>query len=776
MEITGQYLEMRGRNLHIAAIRDITQRVRVEEALRQSEERFRQLAENIQEVFWLKRVDTNEIMYVSPAYKQVWGRTAESLYADPTSWSDAICPEDRDRVVRAVSDRLGEDAYDEEYRIVRPDGTERWIRDRGFPIRDEHGVVQRIAGIAEDITQRKHAEETARRLAAIVESSGDAIIGEDLDGIVTTWNQGAEKLYGYEASEAIGRRLTALIEGQGEKEIEALNEHIRRGKPVRRLETVQQRKDGSAVDVSLTISPIRSPAGETVGASIIARDITPRRQAERALRTSEEKYRLLFDSARDHIFVHELNPDGSPGRFIEVNKAACERLGYSRDELLGMTPADIDGPSRNEDRERALHQLHANGYAVFEMSHVAKDGTEIPLELSSHTFLLGGRPTVLTIARDISERKEAEEALRRSELFSSMLLRESPNPIVAIGLDGAVRYVNPALERLTGFRAEELVGQKPPYPWWPPELEGKMHRDFNRALRQGTRAFEERFQTKDGKPIWVEVTSLPVSEADGRGFYLASWVDITEKRLGEERLQQLRADLAHAYRVGLMGQMASQIAHEMNQPLMAISAYTEACKRLVRLRDLESLEATLDKTAQQGQRAAQIVRRIRQFVRKREPDVSRLQINDAIREAVALAEPEARRNRIDIVLELDDALSPVLADPVQVQQVVLNLVRNSIEAIDESANGARKVTVRSRSTDSRGVLISVEDTGAGLAEDSSERIFDTYYTTKQSGMGMGLSICRSIAEAHGGRIWAVANPEGGATFHLLLPEAAGDQS
>ena len=282
------------------------ERNQLKETLRQSEERFLQLAENITEVFWMSSTDEGGILYISPVYEKVWGRSHKSLYEQPTTWVEAIHPEDRDRIERAIMThqllwiQQGLGTYDEEYRIIRPDGSIRWIRDRAFPVKDASGQVYRIAGIAEDITERKQAEETRLHLSSIVESSEDAIISSTPDGIIQSWNRGAERIFGYSAQEVIGRPISILIPPDRIEEAAAILKRINQGEHIDPYETVRIRKDGQRLDVSVTISPIKDHRDRIMGASKISRDITQQKQAEREreeLLTREQKTRLEAQEA-----------------------------------------------------------------------------------------------------------------------------------------------------------------------------------------------------------------------------------------------------------------------------------------------------------------------------------------------------------------------------------------------------------------------------------------------------------------------------------------------
>jgi hypothetical protein len=241
--------------------------------------------------------DKNQMLYISPAYEAIWGRSCESLYASPRNWIDAIYSDDHERVLQAALTKQLSGRYDEIYRIVRPDGAVRWIHDRAFPVRNEGGKVSRVVGIAVDITERNQIEGRLRELAAIVENFDDAIISATLAGMIVSWNEAAGRIYGYTAQEAIGCSASILFPPGREHELAEILERNRRGEWTKNLETTRRRKDGTLIDVLLTVSPIRYLTDQVTGASVIARDISLRKRLEQKLLEigADERRRLGHD-------------------------------------------------------------------------------------------------------------------------------------------------------------------------------------------------------------------------------------------------------------------------------------------------------------------------------------------------------------------------------------------------------------------------------------------------------------------------------------------------
>ncbi|NYB53092.1 MAG: PAS domain S-box protein [Methanobacteriaceae archaeon] len=275
-------------------------------------------------------------------------------------------------------------------------------------------------------TRKKYSDvlKELNYLKSIFEYTEDAIMGMGLDGTILTWNPGAEKIFGYTASEAVGNSVAMLIPPYNTDEISLILAWIKSGERVSHYETMRRCKDGSMVNISLSVSPIKDAAGQIIGASSIARDISAQKKMELKLEESEEKFREVFHNANDAIFLHTINNDGTPGNFTEVNDVACQRLGYNRDELLSMSPSDIHSLETRQKLSQLMEKILSRNTATFEAVQVTRDGKQIPVEISSHLFNLRGDNMVLSIARDITRRKEAEAQLRQSLEEKELLLKE----------------------------------------------------------------------------------------------------------------------------------------------------------------------------------------------------------------------------------------------------------------------------------------------------------------------------------------------------------------
>ncbi|UCG87906.1 MAG: PAS domain-containing protein, partial [Gemmatimonadota bacterium] len=275
-----------------------------------------------------------------------------------------------------------------------------------------------------------------------------------------------------------------------------------------------------------------------------------------------------------------------------------------------------------------------------------------------------------------------------------------------------------------------------------------------------------------GDELQLEIVAAPIFDENGEVVQvIEACRNVTARVRAEELARQRQAELAHVARLGTMGEMAAGLAHELNQPLAAIVNYVQAC--LERMKGLggeyDELRDDMEQAAAQAERAGEIIEHVRNFVRKGEPERTVVDFNKLVEEAVDLLRSEMREHAIQLRLELDDSLPAVMAEAIQLEQVIVNLMRNSLEAMSENGGGVRQLTIQTSRTAGGPAEFAIRDTGPGLRAEAVECIFDTFFTTKADGMGMGLPISRSIIEAHGGRLWAVPNPDRGVTFRFTVP-------
>ena len=383
----------------------------------------------------------------------------------------------------------------------------------------------------------------------------------------------------------------------------------------------------------------------------------------------------------------------------------------------------------------------------------------------------------LWIVRDLmKKRAQAEEALRAEHALRSAMEDSLTVGMRARDLTGKIIYVNPAFCRMTGYSSEELVDRGPPMPYWVPEqLEETMA--VHQAVLDGNAppdGFEITFRRKDGERFQALIYEAPLIDGNGRQTgWMASVLDVTERRRAEELARQHQEQLQFTSRLVTMGEMASTLAHELNQPLAAIASYNTGCLNLLAADDFDAREIrqALEKLGVQAQRAGRIIRRVHDFVRKSEPRRAPCALGEIIEDCVGFVESEARKRHVQIDTAMP-LLPPVLADRLMLEQVLLNLMRNGMEAMSSTPAGQRVLRIAAEIVDGE-VVVTIADQGCGISPEAREKLFSAFFTTKAEGMGVGLSICRSIIEFHRGRLWCEDNARSltgsGTMFIFTLP-------
>ncbi len=389
---------------------------------------------------------------------------------------------------------------------------------------------------------------------------------------------------------------------------------------------------------------------------------------------------------------------------------------------------------------------------------------------------LGLLLSLMTLWRHISRTLAAEAALRQQMAFRTAMENSLLTGLRARDLEGRVTYVNKAFCQMVGLSAEELVGKKPPMPYWAPEAMKDYEERFAGVLAGTiTPQFETVFQRSDGVRVPVLVFEAPLVDSRGRQTgWMSSILDITDRKRAEELNRQQQEKLEASARLATMGEISSMLAHELNQPLAAISSYTAGALNVLERADSgvpvepTLLRRALEQARQQAQRAGQIIKSVHEFVKKSEPRREEVAIGSVVDGVRALIDLQARKAYVSLQFDLPPTLPTVLADRVMLEQVLLNLTRNGIEAMVD-VPPARRLLRIAAAADAAQVSVSVIDNGHGIAPDVAERLFSPFFSTKAEGMGMGLSICRTAIEFHGGTLTHAPNPNGGTVFTFSLP-------
>jgi PAS domain S-box-containing protein len=480
-----------------------------------------------------------------------------------------------------------------------------------------------------------------------------------------------------------------------------------------------------------------------------------------ALRDSEERWRAVFEHNPTMYFMLD-----AAGTILSVNPHGASQLGYPVNELVGRSVLDVfheaDRPAVQRDAALCLER-HGQSMS-WEARKRRKDGTILWVRETARGMLMKQQPVLLIVCEDITDRK-------RAEYLAEQVFETIPDSVSIIGRDYRYRRVNPAHERFWRVPAQEIIGMHAGEVVGREAFERLARPNLDRCFAGEEVSFTEWIETPSGRRCW-SATYSPLQLETGRvESALVMGRDLTDHMLASERLRDAQAELAHANRVATIGQLTASIAHEVNQPVGALVTNAQAALRLLRAEppDLDPTLLALDDIIKDGRRVSEVIDRIRALVKKKPTQIDVLDINDVVRETVALTRGELLRNGISMETELASGLSPIRGDRVQLQQVIMNLVRNAVEAMSNVEKGTRELHISTGKDREDIILLTVRDSGPLLKSECLDRFFEPFYSTKASGMGIGLSICRSIVEAHGGRMKATANAPRGAALHITLP-------
>jgi PAS domain S-box-containing protein len=739
---------------------DITERKRAEEARRYSEEQYRTVVETATDAV-VSIDEDSKILFVNPATTTIFGYDTPELIGRPLMM---LMPESLRKLHEAGFRRYlgtGERHLNwqgAELTALRKNGQE-------FPVEVSFGEMisnghKVFTGFIRDISEKKRAEDESRKqkevFQKIFENIPVLIAFRWKDRELQLVNPEWERTTGWKLEEIREQNLDIFAEFFPDPHYRQVIRDLIAASTGQWNDIQLTARDGRVIDLASTF--VHLSDGSTL---FIGRDVTERKRAEQSLLL----FRMLIDQSNDAIEV--IDPETL--RFIDINGRACLDLGYSREELLSLSVYDVDPFIDELMLPRVAGKLENSGSAVFESFHRRKDGSTFPVEVSIKQVRLD-RVYRVSVVRDITERKRAEAELRESEARFRLVADSAPVMIWMSGTDRLCTYFNKPWLDFTGRSIDRELGNG-----WAERVDPE---DLQRCLDTYIRAFdrreafrmEYRLRRHDGEFRWVLDIGAPRFNPDGSfAGYIGSCIDVTEQRRSDEQLRQVQENLARVTRVVAMGELAAAIAHEVNQPLTAIVTNANFCLRRLdgATSKPDELRAAITAIASDGTRASGVISRIRSLLKKGAPDRAELDINEIIQDVSTLLRHEFTRSRVSLRTELASDLPRVPGDPVQLQQVLINLIMNAIEATSSSTNGRRTILIRSAKNPD-GVLVQVQDSGPGIAPELADRIFEPFFTTKAEGIGMGLSISHSIVESHGGHLGIVPSPTG-ALFEFTLP-------
>jgi PAS domain S-box-containing protein len=789
------------------ALREAQERIalqRSEAAIRASEKSLRLIVDRIPGLVSTMTAAGN-VEHVNQRILDYTGKTIEELQ----DWRALIHPDDfasvMTRWLRSIATGR---PYEVEHRILGADGVYRWFYVHGLPMLDADGHIVRWYTLITDIDQRKKAEEKLQRSEAFLAEAQSISHTGSFGWRVSTgeiiWSEETFRIFQYDLT--IAPTVEHILQRVHPEDAALVTQTVERASRDGMDFEHEYRlvmPDRSIRHVHVVARAVRDEAGriEFVGAVM---DVTGQKQDELLLAGEKRLLEMIARGTPRTVIldalcrlVEELSGGTLSSILLLDSNAGCLRHGAAP----SLPPAYIEaidglaiGPKagscgtaayRGEPvvvSDIAADPLWAD-YCDLALAHGLRACWSTPIR-SSEGKVLGtfaiyyrepraGTPYERNIVERVThlasiavEREQAEEA----QLRLMAIAASSDDAIISKTLGGIITSWNAGAQRIFGYTAEEAVG-RPIKMLIPPDREDEESQIIDR-LRRGESV--EHFETvrilKDGRQIHVSLAISPIKNSAGQIIGAAKIArDITEQKRAEEALRQSQAELAHVSRVTTMGELTVSLAHEVNQPIAAALTNAKTCMRWL-ARDSPNIDEAREaamRIVEDGTRASDIISRVRLLFEKGRPERTSVDVNELIREMIVLLRSEALRDAIAIRTELAADCPSVMSDRVQLQQVLMNLIVNGIDAM-KHVQGARELVIASQCTGPDQVRVSVSDTGVGLPP-QTDQIFKPFFTTKPHGTGMGLSISRSIVESHGGRLWATENPSRGATFHVALP-------
>jgi PAS domain S-box-containing protein len=595
-------------------------------------------------------------------------------------------------------------------------------------------------------------------------------------------NQRLTEICGISADDHIGRSVRESVPAVADQVETIVRTILRTGEPITGVEVNGQRPDGSnAHRFWITYwHPLKNKDGSIAGINVAAEEITERKRAQADLAASEMRFRELADNISQ--FAWTADP---AGRRTWFNKRWHDYAGTTLEEMRGWGWQKLHHPDDADhvlERMRAAYESGAPWEDTFRLKR--RDG-QFRWFLTRAVPIRGEGGEIIRwfgTNTDVTEQVELEKALRglnqnleqrvaaeareRSRIWSV-----SQDLLAVSDAEGRIISVNPAWTEALGWSEGELVGKPGLWLVHPDDVQKSDNERISLVGCRKTQHFENRVRDKHGKYHLVSWRAVP-----DQGSIYAVGRDVTEIRRAEEQLRASRRELARVSRQTLMAAMTASIAHELNQPLSAIVSNAKAgLQWLARSQpNIEEVEAVLNGIVNDGHRASEVIASIRAMFRKDQRKRAPVNVNALIGEVLALLRGELESHRVLVWTDLLDGLPEVMAEPVPLQQVLLNLIMNAVDAMNSVSDRERRLTIRSELLASSDVRVAVEDSGTGIDQSHTDRIFEAFFTTKPHGMGMGLSICRSIVEAHGGSLWAAPASPHGTVLYAQLPRNGGD--
>ena len=766
---------------------DIDDQKRAEEALRESEA-FLLDAQQLSHTGSWKHDFVSGIVSGTPEIDRIFEITPQDNRASVDFFFDRIHPDDRagEALVyeRALSDKLD---FESDYRIVLPDGSIKDIHNTGRPKLNKAGEVVGFLGTAIDLTEQHKIladlgtalAEIKRSEAALRESEDHLrLIVDTIPGLVCTlkanWevervNQPTRDYFGMSLEDLKDWAFIGLVHPDDlDRVIARCRLSTETGEPYE-IEHRCRRSDGVFRWFQVRAMPFRDELGQIVRWYLLLTDIEDRKRAEEAVLASEENLRLIINTMP--VLAWSGRPDGGVDFFNQ------RWLDYT-----GLTSTE----ARDWGWAQSFHPDDMGRVTVYWQSMMSTgESGEIEARLRRHDgsyrwFFIRADPLrddSGAIIRwygtntDIEDRKRTEEELRRKEAFLTKAQRLSATGSFSWSLDTDEITFSEETYRIFGFEPNEVVTFELMATRIHPEDLPLMAERSEAARRTGEgHDYEIRLIMPDGSLKYLHTNSNEARDSNGRREYIGAIQDVTQRRIAQDALSQARSELAHISRVTSLSELTASMAHEINQPLSGIITNASILSRMLNA-DPPNIAGARDaakRTVRDGNRASDVIGRLRTLFSKKEFVAEGADLNEVTREVIALFLSELQKNRTVLQYDFADRLATVRCDRVQIQQVILNLLRNASEAMRDIEDRPRRLLIRTEQAETN-VYLAVQDSGIGFDSTIADRLFESFYTTKSEGMGIGLSVSRSIIEAHQGRLWATKNDGPGATFAFSIP-------
>ena len=754
----------------VASCLDVTARKGAEVGLRRAKFCIEQAGDCI---FWIE--PNARIVYVNRKTCEVLGYSAEELLGMTVLDLDPTMPP-------AKWDLHWRQIQDEKSFVIET--VLRTRLGRLFPVEISVNYMQfdgkeYNCAFARDITQRKEAERQLAHLSAIVNSSQDAIIGATLDGIVTSWNPGAEQLYGYTPKEMIGQSITKVLPPDRHDEVVRQLARLCHQGRVEHFDTVRRRKDGTLVDVSITYSPIVNGEGEIIGASAIIHEITHRKRNEDLLRQNHDELQAIYTGIGEGLLITDIETK----RFQRVNASLCQMLGYSERELLSMSLSDLHPAEEVSNDLDRFHAATEGRVSINENRPVLrKDGTVFYADITGHRIVYNGRPCLVALFRDTTERKRAEELIQASEERYRSLVENIRLGITLIDRNHRIVMLNEAMGRFIDRPLNECVGQE-------------CFRVFRKqnavcdncpgvhAMCSGSPKEVDEYQVSgDGTTSIVRVRAFPVLDAQGMpSGFIEVVEDITEQKRSEEDLNRAKSAAEAANRA--KSEFLANMSHELRTPMTAILGFSDILLDGPNQEEATEAAQTIQRN---GQHLLSLLNDILDLSKieagKQVADLQTCSPHQIVSEVVGTMQVRADAKGLKLSVEFgDDIPDQIRTDPLRLRQILVNLVGNAIKFTE--IGSIRVVVQRDACCGTRwGLRFDVTDTGIGMSGEQIAMLFqpfsqaDTSAHRRFGGTGLGLAISKRLAGILGGDITVSSVPGKGSTFSAVIAIGSSDDA